>query len=80
MVKIELEQHWNDYELKRGKILTIREVSLKTGLSWDTVKNLKEGKQTRFDEPVLHKICDFFGFEPGQPVPFLIYTTEPEAT
>lgn len=73
MVKNELLKFWRQRELALGRIITIREVAKETGLNWETIKNLKEGNTTRFDDDVLATMCKFFNIEPGQPVPFLVY-------
>lgn len=76
MIKNELFTMWKNAELAQGRDIDIKEVSEATGLNWETVANLKEGKTTRFDANVIAQICKFFGVKPGQPVPFLIFDIE----
>ena len=72
-MKSELLKLWRQREVERGEIITVAEVSKATGLSRETVTNLKNGVTTRYDAPVVGAICKFFGLQPGQPVPFLVY-------
>lgn len=76
MVKNELGTLWRKKELEWGRIVTVQEVAKATGLNWETVDNLKVGRTTRFDAAVVAKICQFFGVNEGEPVPFLVYTTQ----
>lgn len=86
-VKNTLFQYWKNKELEKGKLITIANVATATGLHHETVKNLLLGKTTRFDMPVLDKVCQFFNMPPG-PIPFIIFepdnanepTKEPAAT
>lgn len=73
MVKSELLKLWRQREVERGQIITVAEVSKATGLSRETVTNLKNGVTTRYDASVVGAICKFFGLQPGQPVPFLVF-------
>lgn len=76
MVKSELLKLWRQKELEVGRIITVSEVVEATGLSRETVTNFKSGLTTRYDAPVIAKLCDYFGVEKGQPVPFLVYTDQ----
>lgn len=76
MVKNELETLWRKKELEWGRIITVQEVSKKTGLNWETVDNLKAGRTARFDAKVVAKLCHFFGVREGEPVPFLVYSSQ----
>lgn len=76
MIKNELFTMWKNAELSWGRDIDVKEVAEATGLNWETVSNLKEGKTTRYDANVIAKICQFFGVQPGQPVPFLIFHVE----
>jgi hypothetical protein len=71
-VKSTLFQFWQQKELEFGRIISIAEVSRATGLHRDTIKRLMDGETSRFDEPVIDKICGFFGVPDG-PIPFLAY-------
>ena len=71
MVISDLKDFWRLKELEAGRIITVQEVSKATGISWESVDRLKSGETTRFDSPVLGKICQFFGVPSGEPVPFL---------
>ena len=76
-VKSTLFQFWQQKELEFGRIISIAEVSRATGLHRDTIKRLMDGETSRFDEPVIDRLCEFFGVPDG-PIPFLLYqhTTE----
>lgn len=76
MIKSELLRLWRQKELEIGRIITVSEVVEATGLSRETVTNLKSGSTTRYDAPVIAKLCEYFGVTEGQPVPFLVYRTE----
>lgn len=65
-------QFWKNKELELGRPIEIIEIAKATGLHRETVANLLEGRTTRFDEPVLQKICKFFNV-PAGPVPFIVY-------
>ncbi len=71
-VKSTLFQFWQQKELEFGRIISIAEVSRATGLHRDTIKRLMDGETSRFDEPVIDKLCGFFGVPDG-PIPFLTY-------
>jgi hypothetical protein len=71
-VKNTLFQYWKHKELELGRSITIPEIANATGLHRETVANLLEGRTTRFDAPVIDKICEFFSL-PSGPIPFLIY-------
>ena len=79
MVKSELLKLWRQRELEIGRIITVSEVVEATGLSRETVTNFRSGHTTRYDAPVIAKLCDFFGVAKGQPVPFLVYTDQQAA-
>lgn len=67
-----LADFWRKQEVAIGRIIPVSEVARETGLSWDTVKALKEGKISRVDFKTISKICRFFEIPEGVPVPFLI--------
>ena len=71
-VRNTLFQYWKQRELEKGEPITVADVANATGLHRETVNNLLLGKTTRFDAPVLDKICEFFNIPPG-PVPFIVY-------
>ena len=71
-MKNKLSDYWRQKELERGRIITVAEVSRETGLHHNTVRKMLKDKTTRYDEPVLNKICAFFDVPPG-PVPFIVY-------
>jgi len=79
MVKSELLKLWRQREVERGEVITVAEVVKATGLSRETVTNLKNGTTTRYDAPVVGEICKFFGIREGEPVPFLVYRQEEAA-
>lgn len=76
MVKNELELLWRKKELEVGRIITVQEVAKATGLNWETVAKLKAGHTSRYDADVMAKICHFFGVREGEPVPFLVYSSQ----
>ena len=63
---------WQKKEIEFGRSITIAEVAKATGLHRDTIKRLMDDNTSRFDEPVIDRLCDFFGVSPG-PIPFLVY-------
>ena len=77
MVKSQLFELWKQKELAWGRTITIADVAKATGLSRETIVNLRDGETFRFDAPVLEKICEFFEVPPG-PVPFIRYEPEKE--
>lgn len=76
MVKNELGALWRKKEVEWGRVVTVQEVSKATGLNWETVDNLKAGRTARYDAKVVAKICHFFGVREGEPVPFLVYSSQ----
>ena len=72
-VTVNLLPLWQEKERELGKSLSVRRVSAATGLDWKTVANLKAGETTRIDLPKIAPLCEYFGVEHGQPVPFLLY-------
>jgi len=72
MVDCTLDQVWRQYEIEHRRDISIKEVSEKTGLTRDTISNMRNGKTARFDAHVIAALAEFFEFEPGQPVPFLV--------
>lgn len=78
MIISDLDSFWRLKELEAGRIITVAEVAKATGVSWEAIDNLREGKTTRFDSPVVGKICSFFKVPDGATVPFLkvSYTEE----
>jgi transcriptional regulator with XRE-family HTH domain len=76
-VKNMLFEYWKNEELRRGELIEIKDVAKATGLHRETVSNLLRGETTRFDTPVLEKICKFFNI-PAGPVPFIVYEPDPE--
>lgn len=76
MIKNELESLWRKKELEWGRIVTVQEVAKATGLNWETVDNLKSGRTARYDATVVARICQFFDVPEGEPIPFLIYSTQ----
>lgn len=70
-----LFEYWKNYELEIGRAVPISEIVKGTGLHRETVVNLIEKKTSRYDEPVIEKICEFFNVPPG-PVPFMVYQPE----
>jgi len=72
MVKSQLFELWKQKELALGKTITIADIAKSTGLSRETIANLRDGETFRFDAPVLDKICKFFDVPPG-PIPFIVY-------
>lgn len=71
-VRSTLFKFWQQKEIEFGRNLTVAEVSKSTGLHRDTIKRLLDDETTRFDEPVIDKLCEFFGVPEG-PIPFLYY-------
>lgn len=76
MIRNELAALWRKKELEWGRIVTVQEVAKATGLNWETVDNFKAGRTARYDAVVVAKICQFFGVREGDPVPFLVYSTQ----
>ncbi len=76
-IQNELFEYWKNYELKMGRATTILDIVKSTGLHRETVVNFMERKTTRYDEPVIEKICKFFDVPPG-PIPFMVYQPEGE--
>ena len=74
-VRSTLFEFWQEKEKEWGRDITISEVSEATALSRDTITRLRDGKTSRFDGPVLSKLCEFFKAKPG-PIPFLIFELE----
>lgn len=74
-VKSTLFKFWQQKEIELGRNVTVAEVSRATGLHRDTIKRLLDDETTRFDKPVIEKLCDFFGVPEG-PIPFLYYERE----
>ena len=72
MIRTDLLPLWHRKERELGRDLTVREVAEATGQDWKTIANLKAGKTSRFDAPVLAAICQYFGVPDGAAVPFLI--------
>ena len=70
-IAVDLTSHLKRLSIERDEWLSIKKVADETGLSWETIKNLKEGKTTRFDSDVLAKICKLLEVPDGEPVPFL---------
>ena len=65
-------QLWKDKEKLMGRPLTLTDASKATGLAPETIRNIRDGKTTRLDAPVIAKICRLFDIPPG-PVPFIVY-------
>ena len=76
-VKNMLFEYWKNEELRRGESIEIKDIAKATELHRETVSNLLHGKTTRFDAPVLQKICKYFNI-PAGPVPFIVYEPDPE--
>lgn len=72
MVKSQLFELWKQKEIALGRTITIADVAKATGLARETIVSLRDGQTSRFDAPVLDKICEFFEI-PAGPVPFIVY-------
>lgn len=59
-------------ELWENKGITLTEASQITGLAPETIRNIREGRTSRFDAPVISQLCGLLDIPPG-PVPFLVY-------
>jgi len=68
---------WQDKGKALGRPLTLTEACEATGLAPETIRGIKEGTTSRFDAPVISKLCNLLDVSPG-PVPFLIY--EPDTS
>lgn len=73
MIVIEFAQFKREQEAQRQRDFTIQEIAKGAGVSADTVSRLINEKVTRLDIGTIDKLCKFFGVEPGQPVPFIIF-------
>lgn len=72
VLKNEFGTLWKERELERGRIISVSEVCMATGLNWQMVDNMRTGKTNRFDSVQVGKLCKFFDVPDG-PVPFLVF-------
>ena len=79
LVKNTLFELWKEKEVEWGRIITVAEVAKELKVSRDTVTRFRDGKTSRFDAPIVGKLCRFFLLPPG-PVTFLIYVPSVEQT
>ena len=63
---------WKDKEKSLGKPLNLTDAAQITKLAPETIRKIREGKTTRFDAPVIAKLCQLLDLPPG-PVPFIVY-------
>ncbi len=71
-MKNTLFQYWKLKEAEWERSITIKEISEATGLSRNTIKNLRDGDTTRYDNEVIDAFCKFFKVPKG-PIPFFEY-------
>jgi len=71
MVRSELLRLWTEKERVEGRRISVQEVSRATGIDRRALTGLLQGETTQFNADVLARICEYFGVEEGQPVPFL---------
>ena len=72
MVQNDLAAFWTEKEKEWGRTISIYEVMQATGISWVTVKRMRQGKAWQANGRVIDALCRFFGV-PAGPVPFLVY-------
>lgn len=70
-------QLWKDKEKKLGQPLSLIEAAEITGLAPATIRNIRDGKTTRFDAPIFAKMCHLLDIPRG-PVPFIVYVPDGE--
>jgi DNA-binding Xre family transcriptional regulator len=73
---IQFPQFKRQREVELDRDFSIKEIAEGSGVSADTISRLLRGKVKRMDEKTMNGLCAFFGVEPGQPVPFIIYEGE----
>ncbi len=73
-----LFEFWKEKEIEWGRTITVSEVAATIEASRDTITRLRDGKTTRYDGPVISRVCKFFDVPPG-PIPFLIYEPDNKA-
>lgn len=71
MVKSELITLWTEKERREQRRITLTEIAEATGLSHETIRNIRDNKTSRFDEPVIVELCKYFDVPNGSSVPFL---------
>lgn len=67
-----LFEYWKEKEIEWGRSVSVAEVAKAVGVSRDTISRLRSGETTRYDAPIISKVCGFFG-APAGPIPFLVY-------
>lgn len=70
-IVVDLAPHLTRLALERNEWLHTKRIADLTGLSWETVKKLKNGDTSRFDGDVLARMCELLGVKDGEPIPFL---------
>ena len=76
MPMVQLKQFVLEQQAKRGEEITVTEIAEFGGISRQAVARMMTGKPTRVDQNTIYAICEFFGIEKGQPIPFLVYDPE----
>jgi transcriptional regulator with XRE-family HTH domain len=71
-VRSTLFEYWRQKEIELGRRLTVAEVARATGLERNTVKSWLDNRTTRYDQPVLDVLCEYFQVPDGE-IPFLRY-------
>ena len=70
-----LFEFWKEKEIEWGRTITVSEVAKAIAVSRDTVTRLRDGDTTRYDAPIISKVCQFFKVTAG-PIPFLVYVPD----
>lgn len=74
-MKNTLFEFWKQKEIEWGRTIPVMEVADAIGTSRDTITRLRKGTTTRYDAPVISKVCQFFDV-PAGPIPFLVYVPD----
>jgi DNA-binding Xre family transcriptional regulator len=73
MAMVKLKQFVLEKQAREGREILLKEIAEESGISHDTISRLWNDKTTRVDEKTIFGLCKYFGVQPGQPIPFLIY-------
>jgi DNA-binding Xre family transcriptional regulator len=63
MISTRLDELRRTKGLRENRDLSLRQVAIETGLSFNTLQRLRKGTTERVALSTLDKLCDYFGLE-----------------